>query len=124
MPLRIHVLKAAAEIRIDNLDDLDLLDDLLDKIDKAMQKRNDVAHNSWCMHPTTRQIFTQKTTARGSIDTELISMDIPAIKRDADAIYAAGIELLSFLMAKNLLPALPSRRIDRSHKTRLHTHKF
>jgi hypothetical protein len=118
MPLRFHVLKSAAEIRIDDLDDLDLLDIILDKIDKAMQKRNDVAHNTWCMHPTTHQIFTQKTTARGSIDIELIPMDIPAIKRDADTIYAASIELMSFLMAKNLLPALPSRRVDRGHKTK------
>src|SRR5665213_2401668 len=82
MPLRFHVLKAAAEIRIDDLDDLDLLDEILAEIDAAMQRRNDVSHNSWCMHPTTGKIFTKKTTARGSLDTELIAMDIPTIKKD------------------------------------------
>jgi len=117
MPLRFHVLKAAAEIRIDDLDDLDLLDEILAEIDAAMQKRNDVAHNSWCVHSTTGKIFTQKTTARGSLDTELISMDIPTIKKDAIAIYAAGIKLMDFMMTKNLLPTFPATSSSRVHKT-------
>jgi hypothetical protein len=118
MPLRFHVLRAAAEIRIDDLDDLDLLDEILDNIDKAMQKRNDVAHNIWCTHPDTQEIFTVKTTARGSVDTELIPMDIPAIKRDAAAIYAAGIKLLDFMIAKDLFPSLPAAFKSRIHKTK------
>jgi hypothetical protein len=118
MPLRFHVLKAAAEIKIEDLDDLDLLDEILDKIDKAMQKRNDVAHDTWCQILKTGQLFTHKTTARGSIAAELIPMDIPTIKKDSAAIYAAGMELMGFLISKNLLPPFPPDPVPRGHKTK------
>src|SRR5262245_25346937 len=43
-PLRDNVLRAAAEIKIDNLDDLDTLDEILDQIKVAFQRRNDYVH--------------------------------------------------------------------------------
>ena len=49
-PLRDHVLRAVAEIRIDNLDDLDELDRLLDEINKASTKRNAYMHHTWCRY--------------------------------------------------------------------------
>ena len=45
MPLRVSVLKSAAEIRIDDLDALDELDEIIEVIEDAFSKRNAVAHN-------------------------------------------------------------------------------
>lgn len=118
MPLRFNVLRAAAEIRIDDLDALDDLDEIIERVEKAMASRNDVAHNSWLRDEKTNIIYTQKTTARGSIDTELIPMNIEKIKLDAAAITKAGHDLLTFLSSKNLFPTLPTTRIDRSNRTK------
>src|SRR5689334_8494675 len=62
-PMRDQILRAAAEIRIDNLDDLDELDRLLDEINKAISKRNDCVHNSICHDLDTGEFFMSTTTA-------------------------------------------------------------
>ena len=118
MPLRFNTLKAAAEIRIENPDHLDELDTILDDVETAMNKRNAVAHGSWVTDPRTGKTYTQKTTARGSIDTEFSEMNVETIKKDALAIIKSGYDLLTFLKAKNLLPPVPSQRIDRSQRTK------
>ena len=73
-PLRDNVLRAAAEIRIDDLDALDELDHLLDEINKAFVKRNAYVHHQWCRHPETGEVFTTRIEARGSVDAELGSV--------------------------------------------------
>ena len=74
-PLRDSVLRAVAEIRIDDLDTLDELDRILDHIrDEVQPRRNAIAHHTWCRDPNTDEVFTVKQTARGSVDAELIPM--------------------------------------------------
>jgi len=53
MPQRFSALKAAAEIRIDDLDALDELDALLERAEKAFERRNSVVHHQWCIEPKT-----------------------------------------------------------------------
>lgn len=117
-PLRDHVLRAAAELKIDDLDDLDKLDELLDQIKIAFSKRNDYLHNTWFRDPATGNCFAAKYTARGSVDVELIPMTADKIKADAIFIYDAGMKLMGFLRARNLLSPFPSRRRERAHKTK------
>jgi hypothetical protein len=94
------------------------LDALLANISKAMLTRNEVAHNAWCMNSTTKELFAEKTSARGSLEIELIPMSISKIRQDATGIYVAGIELMQFLMDRDLVPPLPTGRFDRAHKTK------
>jgi hypothetical protein len=117
-PLRDHVLRAVAQIRIENIDDLDELDRLLDKVNVAFSKRNDYVHHSWCRDPDTGKIFTNITVARGEVDAELIPMSVNQIKADAVLIYQAGMDLMSFLIARGLLPPFPARKRPRAHKSK------
>lgn len=57
-PMRDQILRAAAEIHINNLDDLDELDRLLDEIKQAISKRNEYVHNSICHDLDTGEFFT------------------------------------------------------------------
>lgn len=116
-PLRDNVLRAAAEIRIDDLDDLDELDRLLDEIKTAFDKRNAYVHRSWCRHPDTGECFTVDIEARGSVD-QLVPIIVDQIKADAARIYDAGMSLMTFLAARKLLPTLPAARRERAHKTK------
>lgn len=56
-PLRDSVARAAAEIRIDDLDALDELDQLLDRVKEAADRRNGIAHQTWCRHPVTGDVY-------------------------------------------------------------------
>ncbi|HXQ11519.1 MAG TPA: hypothetical protein VN805_11045 [Caulobacteraceae bacterium] len=116
-PLRDGVVRAVAEIRIDDLDALDRLDVLLDQIQSAIDKRNAIVHRRWSRHPTTGEVFTVKTSARGSVRSDLAPMSVDQIKSDAAFIYDAGIELLQFMIAMGLEPRFPAPR-PRAHKTR------
>lgn len=115
-PLRDHVLRAAAEIRIDSLDDLDELDELLDEIEEAFKVRNAYIHNSLAMDKATGEVFSVKATARGSVDVELLPVTVDKIKADATRIYVAGLALYQFLQSRDLLAVTPPAR-PRGHKT-------
>src|SRR6476660_3708042 len=83
MPLRISILRTAAEIRIDALDALDELDELIDLIQVAFDKRNAVAHQQWCRDPDTNATYTIKHTARTSLKADLLPMSIGELESDA-----------------------------------------
>lgn len=117
-PLRDDVLRALAEIHLDDLDDLDLLDDLLDNINEQFKKRHLYVHNQVCINPATKDVALVKTSARGSVRMEDYPLSVAAIRADALAIYQAGLELFQFLGAKGLLPTLPSQPYGRAHKSK------
>jgi hypothetical protein len=85
-PLRDHVLKALAQIRIDDPDVLDELDELLAEIDTAFQKRNDYVHHTWCRDPETGQCFMTVTRARGELTLTLVPVSKVTVLADASFI--------------------------------------
>ena len=117
MPLRFSALRSAAEIRIDDLDALDELDGLLDLLHEAFNKRNAIVHHTWCRHPPTGEVFTVKSTARISVQSDLLPMSVDRVKSDALFVYDAGIKLMSFLYRLNLAPSPPPLR-PRGHKSK------
>lgn len=118
LPLKFSVLRSAAEIRIDNLDDLDELDRLLDDIDKALGKRHDIAHGEWCRDPETEQLFRVKKVARMSVNAEMAPVTPESVRADALAIYQAGLNLMTFIADRGLLPTFPAEKRPRAHKTK------
>ena len=116
MPLRLSVLRSAAEIRIDDLDILDELDDLIGLIEEAFSKRNAVAHHQWCSDPQAGETFTVKETARTSVQVDLLPMTVDKIESDALFIYDTGLKLFKFLNVRGLQPPIPSGRRPRAHK--------
>jgi hypothetical protein len=118
LPLKFSVLRSAAEIRIDDLDALDDLDRLLDSIDKALGRRHELAHTSWCQDPDTSQLFRIRKIARTRVETELILVTPETIRNDADTIYQAGMELYSFLLDRDLLPRELTGFRPRGHKSK------
>jgi hypothetical protein len=122
-PQRDNVLRAVAEIKIDNLDDLDELDRLLDRINAAFAKRNAYVHRSWCQHPTNGKVYTVKTSARGRVETDLVAMDLKEIRRDAQFIYQAGMDLQTFLIERDLFPREPPASRNRFHKSKVERKK-
>lgn len=118
-PLRDNVLRAAAEIRINNLDALDTLDKILDHIkNEAIPKRNNIVHRTWGVDPETGEIFTVRQTARGRVEMELVKMPVDKIKSDALVIYEAGMALVRFLAEHQLFPTYPSHPRPRWHKSK------
>ncbi len=118
-PLRDHVLRALAEIKLDDLDALDELDAILDHINKEVwPKRNAIVHDNWCTDEDTGQLTRARTTARGSVDAESIPVTIDEIEADALVIYEAGMKLLTFLGKHNLIASFPAQPRPRAHKTK------
>jgi hypothetical protein len=118
LPLKFSVLRAAAEIRIDNLDDLDELDRLLDEVDKAIAKRHEIAHCEWCCDPDTKQLFRVKKVARTSVNAEMLPVTPESVKAEAEIIFQAGLNLMTFIMARDMLPKIPAAKRPRFHKTK------
>jgi hypothetical protein len=118
LPLKFSVLRSAAEIRIDDLDDLDELDRLIDEVDKALGKRHEIAHANWCSDPETNELFRVKQVARARVDAERIPMTAASIKDDAAVIYQAGMDLMSFIGTRGLMPRIPTQIRPRAHKSK------
>jgi hypothetical protein len=118
LPLKFSVLRSAAEIRIDDLNDLDELDKLLEDVDKALGKRHLFAHAEWCQDPDTKQLFLVKKVARTSVNAEKTSVTPESVRADALTIYQAGMALMEFIAARELLPAIPATKRPRFHKTK------
>jgi len=118
LPLKFSVLRSAAEIRIDDLDDLDTLDELLDAADKALGKRHEIAHARWCRDPDNGALFREKQVARTRVEAERIPITAYAIKADAEVIYQAGMDLVSFLAQRDLMPPIPAQILPRAHKSK------
>jgi hypothetical protein len=104
IPLRLDVLKSAAEIRIDDLDALDELDELLGRIKEAFGKRNDVVHHSWLRNSHTGEVGRVKKKARGKIEANLIRTSANEVRRDALLVHQVGVELSIFMNRHNLWP--------------------
>ena len=118
MPLKISVLRSAAEIKIDDLDDLDELDRLLDAADKALGKRHEIAHANWGRDPETNELFRNKTIARTRVEADRIPITTASVREDATAIYQAGMDLMSFIGTRGLLPSIPAQARPRGHKSK------
>ena len=117
MPLCHQVLKASAEIRIDDLDILDELDKQLEAISAATDLRNNIAHNSWAKEIGTDRIGYVKITARPSVDSNFVPVSIEKIEADALTIYQTGMNFMTFITLIGLLPKLPTAISPRGHKT-------
>lgn len=117
MPLRFSILRSVAEIRIDDLDALDELDDLLEQAEKAYDKRNQTVHHPWCRDPISNNLFRYKETSRQRYVIDLVPVTVDQVKADALFIYKAGMDLMSFLLARKLIPP-PTPVRPRWHKSK------
>jgi hypothetical protein len=115
MPLRLSVLRSAAEIRLDSLDALDELDDLIGEVERAFERRNAIVHHQWCRDEDTGEIFTSKEVARTSLRVELVPMSVATVEDAAKTIYLVGIKMYGFCKKYGLIPANPAAR-PRAHK--------
>jgi hypothetical protein len=104
MPLRLDVLKSAAEIRIDDLDVLDEFGELLGRIKEAFGKRNDVIHDLWFRNSHTGEVGRYQKKARGKLEMKFITTSADEVRRDALLVHEVGMELATFLRRHNLWP--------------------
>ncbi|WP_457797639.1 hypothetical protein [Methylocystis sp. S23] len=118
MPQRLNCLMASAEIRIDDIESLVELEEIVEKIESSFNLRNAVIHHTWCVDPETDQISTVKTSARGTVKTDFVHMTVDKVKADALVVYAAGISLMEFLIAREFRQTLPPIGRQRGHKTK------
>lgn len=116
LPLKISVLKSAAEFRLE-VDQLDQLDVLLETINQAAGRRNGYAHDSWYTHPVTKQVHRVKENARVRLEIKTIPVSVKEIITDADFIYEAGTALTVFIDENNLFPSHPKTHRPRGHKS-------
>ena len=116
VPLRISALKSLATMRMDDLEALDRLDVILAKLKTALESRNSQAHDLWCRHPQTGQVYRLMESARKHYTLALEPASIDEIKLEATIVYKVGIELQEFLLEHGFEPALPQVR-QRGHNT-------
>lgn len=116
-PMRDQTLRAAAEIKLDDLDALDELDRIMDSVNASFVKRNLYLHNMIGTDPK-GNIFATSVTARGSVDVDIVPLTAIGIREDAMAIYMAGMELMNFIRKYKILPKFPSAHRPRDHKTK------
>jgi hypothetical protein len=117
LPLKISVLKSAAEFRLE-VDELDELDRLLEDINQAAGRRNGYAHDGWYTHPVTKEVFREKKNSRSRLEVESIKVSVDEIKADALTIYDAGMALMTFLDDNDLFPPHPIGGLaPREHKS-------
>ena len=116
--MRDQVLRATAEIRIDDLDALDALDDLMERIGAANGKRNGHVHAEWCRDPKTGLVYAASVKARGRVESTMVKVTVEDIKADADTIYKLGIELFNFVHAMGLEAPIPPPSRPRGHKSK------
>lgn len=116
-PLRTSVLKASAEIKIDNAKALDELDIILQRITDTMSARNQMLHGSWAVKPSTGEVMLIRQEARTHVEITSRPVTVDEIKLEALALYDAGIDLMRFLIALNLVPALPRANRQRGVNT-------
>lgn len=101
-PLKDQVARALIELNGVSHGTVDLVDELLDAISDAGSKRNVVVHNSLAMHPETGEVFSYRQAARGSLQVSLQPISVEEIKKDAAALYDAGVHLLQFMIMYGL----------------------
>lgn len=109
-PLRISVLKSAAEIRFDRADILNALDSILDTIKAAVEERNDYVHGSWCVRPSDGAVLLVQQSARTHVEVSSRPVAVKEIESKAVALYDAGMDLMRFIIATDILPPLPRDR--------------
>lgn len=121
-PLKDQAARALIELNGLNPGTVDVVDELLDAIKDAAAKRNVVVHNSLAMNPETGEVFSYRQSARGSLQVSLQPVSVEEIKKDAAALYDAGIHLLQFMLAFDLMPLNRTRTrlpaMDRGKKAR------
>jgi hypothetical protein len=110
-PLRASVLRSAAEIRFADAAVLDELDIILDHIKLTQGYRNEMIHGSWCVHPTTGETILVSEEARTHVQVSSRPVTVDEIKLKAVALYEAGIDLMRFLIALDVVPDLPGDRV-------------
>jgi len=108
-PLRESVLKSLSDMKFDDLAEIEAFDIHLADVAEAGDRRNSIVHHMWCTDEQTGEVFQVRTKARTRVAVELTPISLESIQNDAKFIYDAGIELLRFLLTRNLIPALPAR---------------
>jgi hypothetical protein len=117
MPQRFGAIRAATEIRLNDLDALDELDELIERAEKAFERRNSIVHHQWCIEPKTGRVFTVRQKARRSLKTDVIEMGVKEIEEVAKEMYDVGMALYVFSQNHDLNPLFPSQPRPRFHKT-------
>jgi len=118
MPQRFSVIRAAAEIRLDDLDALDELDELIDRVEKAFERRNSIVHHQCCIEPKTGLMFVVKQSARKRIESDVIETTTEMVGEIALELYNVGMDVFAFSKKYSLLPSFPSGPRPRDHKSR------
>ena len=107
-PLREGVLKSLTDMKFDDLSEIEAFDIHLANVSEAGDRRDRIVHHMWCTDEKTKEVFQMRTQARTRV-SGLTPISLKSIQADAKFIYDAGVELLRFLITRNLIPALPER---------------
>lgn len=118
MPQRFSAVRAAAEIRLDDLDALDTLDDLVDRAEKAFEARNSIVHHQFGFERRTGRVFLVKESARKRVESDVVEITLDQINATAKEMYDVGIDLYNFAKKHSLLATFPPGPRPRQHKSR------
>lgn len=109
-PQRTSVLRASAEIVLTDETALNELDIHLEAIKRATDGRNEIVHGSWCYRKSDRAVLLVKQEARTHVSVSSRPVTADEIKLKARTLHEVGINLMRFLIAVGMIPALPRER--------------
>ncbi|WP_397582754.1 hypothetical protein [Sphingorhabdus sp.] len=104
MPMKDDIIRAIVELNAPSASEVDVLDDILDTIKEAMALRNAIAHNAFAIHPTTKEIYSMREKARGSLQVDFTVIKVDEIFAVADSVYQAGMALQEFMISRQMGP--------------------
>jgi hypothetical protein len=116
MPMKTDIIKAILELNAPSASAVDDVDDLLDRICAAVERRNEVAHNKFAIHPQTGEIFSLRIKARGSLQSELKPVTADDLRSVASEIYHAGLALQDYMTQNGLSPRSRERPLRQQFK--------
>ncbi len=104
IPLRDNIIRAVAELDAPNIKELDRIDDLMDAVTSAFDKRNTILHNSFVIHPETKEVLSWRLKTKGSMQLELKPVTVNEMEQDATALYEVGMDIVRFMDSRGLCP--------------------
>ena len=104
MPMKDDIIRAIIELNAPSASEVDVLDDILDTIRDAMALRNAIAHNAFAIHPATKEIYSMREKARGSLQVDFTEIKVDEVFAVADSVYKAGMALQDFMISRHMGP--------------------
>jgi hypothetical protein len=102
-PMKCDALMSLAELLL-NGEDHESLRLTIARVKILAESRNRYVHGYWATHEDTGAVYLTAIKARGKLKADYTTVALADIEATAASIYKAGMDIMNFLMLRDLLP--------------------